>query len=96
MYPVKVERETNIFKKPPDWDDEKNGVCMGLSVRKEQICGLHHHFSNWRPDAEELAILNAGGVIEICCVNVQPPLAVSAIAGVDDDDQDRRTRSKSP
>lgn len=79
MLPVKVKGETNSFKKPADWDDKRDGQCGDLSVRRE-IHGEHvYHYSAWKPSADELATLNAGGVVELCCVSIQPPVAVGVV-----------------
>lgn len=82
MHPVKVERENKIFRKPKGWNEDRDGPCGNLSIRREIICDRLHLFSNWRPSAEDLVILNAGGVIELCCIGSQPPVALSVIAGV--------------
>ena len=68
------------FVKPEGWDESKDGVCGQLPIRREQIGRRTYHFSNWRPSAQELAILNAGGVVELCCVGVQPPVSVGVTA----------------
>ncbi len=84
MRPVKVERENSVFTKPQGWDEERDGRCGELSIRKENHGPNRvYHFSNWRPDSEDLAILNAGGVIELCCVGVQPPVSINVVEGVE-------------
>jgi hypothetical protein len=72
------------FGPPPGWDEKVDGRCYHLWVRVEtpKIIGASKlHVSHWRPTAEELAALNAGAVIELSCVGVQPPVSVSVAEG---------------
>ena len=82
MKPVKIRDENVDFTKPIDWDEDRDGKCSTLSVRREVVRNRPYHFSNWRPDAAELARLNAGGVVELCCVGSQPPVSISVVPGV--------------
>lgn len=81
MQPVKIRDETASFKKPHDWDEATEGPCGELSVRVEPFGTYAHSFySNWKPNAEELTLLNNGGVVEIEVVsNAQPPLSVAVV-----------------
>jgi len=76
MEKCRVRDENVDFTKPEGWDDSKDGRCGTLPIRREQIGRRIYHFSNWRPSAAELAELNAGSVVELCCVGVQPPVSV--------------------
>lgn len=83
MTPVKVSGQNFTFTKPSrDWDDDKDGECGDLPVRRENgRNGKAYLYSNWMPDEEELRTLNAGGSIELLCVGVQPPVALSVVPG---------------
>jgi hypothetical protein len=79
MQPVKVRDQTIDFVKPHNWDDERDGQCGVLPVRVEQDGRYNCHYSNWKPNIEELKLLAQGGVVELCCVGVQPPVSVAVV-----------------
>lgn len=87
MRPVTVKDETGGWAKPVNWDESALGPCNTLSVRREVIgeCAKAYvsHFSNWKPSAEELAMLNDGGVVELQCVSLQPAVAVGVVPCAD-------------
>jgi len=85
MEKCRVRNQNTDFGKPVDWDESKDGACGTLPIRCEQIGRRQYHFSNWRPSAVELAELNAGGVVELCCVGVQPPVSLGVVPGVPDE-----------
>lgn len=75
MTPAVIANWTKVFGKPKDWDEEKLGRCVDLHVRikpEQRTCE-----SAWRPSAEELAALNAGGVVVLSVVGGQPPVMLS-------------------
>ena len=74
-----IEGKTHNFSKPKNWDDERDGRCGTLPVRVEEVGLYNYHYSTWKPDAEELALLNAGGAVELCCVGQQPPVSVGVV-----------------
>lgn len=77
---VKVRDENVSYTPPEGWDEAKDGKCGTLSVRRETGQGGRLYcYSNWKPDAADLAILNAGGLIELLCVGGQPPVALSVL-----------------
>lgn len=66
MIPTDTRDATNRYDAPANWNDE-NGKCGALMVRVDTY-GTDHIIeciSTWKPDAEELRLLNLGGVIEI-------------------------------
>ena len=79
MRPVKVKGQNADFAKPRSWDDERDGPCGTLPMRVEPEGVYNMHNSNWKPDAEELRLLNRGGVVELCCVGIQPPVSVAVV-----------------
>jgi hypothetical protein len=83
MRPVPIKDQNADFAKPKDWDESVFGPCGSLPIRRE-VAGHNgraytSHFSNWKPSAEELAVLNAGGVVELECCGFQPACSVSAV-----------------
>lgn len=83
-----IKGRTHNFSKPRDWDDERDGPCGTLPVRVEPVSFYNYHYSAWRPDAEELALLNAGGVVELCCVGIQPPVSIHVVEAEPDENRD--------
>ena len=79
MKPASIKDQTTNFNKPRDWNDERDGPCGVLEVRVVKEGRYSCHYSNWKPDAAELAALEAGGVVELCCVGVQPPVSVGVV-----------------
>lgn len=78
------------FAAPPGWDEAANGPCGTLPVIRsvEGVCGKSPYLSfksNWKPNAEELARLNAGQVVEVECIHVQPALAIGVVPCADPD-----------
>jgi hypothetical protein len=89
MKPVRTIGHTTSYTKPEGWDDERDGPCGVLSVRTEHTRLLKRHFSTWKPSAEELQRLVAGECVEICCVDVQPPLSVAVAPEAKDEIEPR-------
>lgn len=84
MKPVKIKDANADYAKPPDWDESTMGQCGTLPIRKEVIgtpgSGAYLSLkSNWLPNAEELAILNRGGVVELECCGSQPAVSLAAV-----------------
>ena len=79
MKPVDIKGATAGFTKPRTWNDDRDGPCGVLPVRVEQEGVYNYHYSAWKPDAEELKLLNRGGVVELCCIGIQPPVSVAVV-----------------
>lgn len=79
MRPVRVKGQNANFAKPTEWDDERDGPCGSLPVRLEKVGFYVEHNSAWKPDEEELKLLNEGGVVELCCVGIQPPVLLCVV-----------------
>ncbi len=84
---VQPEGKNADFGKPKDWDDSAFGPCGSLPIRREVVgAGGNAYaalYSNWKPSTAELALLNAGGVVELQCCGVQPAVAVSVVPCAD-------------
>jgi hypothetical protein len=80
---VEPRNANSNFGAPTGWDPKVDGPCGVLPLRRE-VEGRHFaHYSNWRPDERELAMLNSGGVVELCCVGLQPPVSVGVVESAD-------------
>lgn len=67
MINVKPSNCTREIGKPSDWDERLDGPCISLPVRDEVevISGVNFMLSLWRPTAEDLAVLNCGGMVAL-------------------------------
>ena len=63
MQAIKLVDETRAIGKPKDWNDEENGPCLTLSVSDIELNHCNVMVSGWKPNEEELAMLNEGGHI---------------------------------
>lgn len=78
---IEPEGKNVDFGPPANWDQERDGTCGTLPLRRvKERGGYFYHYSAWKPTSDELAQLNAGGVIELCCVGVQPPVSIDVVA----------------
>lgn len=79
MNPTRTRDKTVTYKPPANWVPELDGVCGDLEVRV-QYHGQRRiidNISTWKPNADELAHLNRGGVIELSVLApVQPPVGM--------------------
>lgn len=83
MIPHHFEGQDRVLEAPAGYDHEANGECIGLPVKFERdeqgrIWGVT---SMWKPTAEQLATLNAGGAVVLTCWGGQPPVALDACDG---------------
>lgn len=92
---VKIKDQNADFGKPRDWDESKFGPCGSLPIRREVIgsggSARLSMFSNWKPSDAELAVLNAGGCVELECCGVQPAVSVAAVPCADPDEPPMRS-----
>lgn len=75
MTPVVIPGATRALGAPDNWDPDTDGPCGALPIRD----GVHAEVwpymeSAWKPDAQELAALNAGGSIVLRIVNLTHPV----------------------
>ena len=69
MKPVRFEGMNTTYTAPD---------CMDLPTQAEQRDGKLEVTSCWKPSAEELEKLNAGGCVCLCVRGGQPPVALWA------------------
>lgn len=82
MNPTATKGATHLFEKPSNWDALADGaVCGDLQLRVETFGkGIVETFSTWKPSVEELALLNAGGVVEVSlCQAGVPAMSVQVV-----------------
>lgn len=71
------------FGKPVDWDDKKLGTCGTLPVRVGLDNGVRIYDSYWRPTEAELAVLLAGGAVNVRLYGVQPAMSMIVLDEVE-------------
>lgn len=76
MIALRIPNATRRLGQPVDWNEEVDGVCVGLDVIIEPYGGGYAFVSAWEPTPEELAALNTGGSVRLRCVGGQPPVAL--------------------
>jgi hypothetical protein len=88
MRPTHTRDHTTNFTPPIGWDQERDGHCGELSVRRE-VAGagrdLIYHYSTWTPTPAERDRIAAGEVIELCCVGIQPPVRIDVVPAPEED-----------
>jgi hypothetical protein len=65
MRPAPHPGATRRFGPPADWVPEVHGECGTLEVADVIDCGQPFMETLWRPDAADLAALNAGGLVAL-------------------------------
>lgn len=73
MRPVEIDGATHMFGAPKAWLAERHGECGMLPVRRDGDT----YASAWRPSADDLAVLQAGGAIVLTVYGLQPPVALA-------------------
>jgi hypothetical protein len=76
MIPRRIKNATGVFGAPMDWDQKRDGNCVGLAVRVTPFTRNPFFESAWEPTPEELAQLNAGGSVILRVIGGQPPVAL--------------------
>lgn len=71
MIPLRIEGATLIMKAPPG----KEGEVRDLHIARVDDCSV----SRWEPTPDELAVLNAGGSVELWVMGRQPPVALKVV-----------------
>lgn len=67
---------TRVLGAPAGWD-QKELPCNAIAVTDAEVNGVPVVMTFWRPTAEELALLNAGGLVSLSIVGrTMPPVAL--------------------
>lgn len=86
MKPVKHPSNNRTLSAPLGWDKSKPPVAP-LPITDSEIQGMPVMLSYWRPDAVDLAVLNAGGLLSLSVAGTNlPPVSIittgeAALAG---------------
>lgn len=87
MRPTFTRNKTITYKPPENWDQQTDGPCGDLEVRVQTHGDnrLPELVSTWKPDAEDIKMLNKGAVIELYIVThgAQPPVGLAVVAPVE-------------
>lgn len=81
MNPVK-HHSNNVMVRPPDGWDDRGGLLRlpALHATQGKVGGVKAMITFWEPTADDLAILLAGGKIQLTCIGGQPACNMSAVA----------------
>lgn len=83
--PIRIMNATRTLGAPPDWDEERNGPCVGLPIRDEDFNGTPAMVSAWELTPEELAALQGGAKLELTIVGQgHPPVSLAVVHRTDD------------
>lgn len=78
MRPTQHPSNTRVLGAPPGWDQKELPV-HALAVTDSVQDGVPTILSYWKPDAAELALLNAGGLVALSVVGrSMPPVGLLA------------------
>jgi hypothetical protein len=81
MLPLRMQGQTRALGAPSDWDADKSGHCSVLSIVDTEVAGHRWMVSRWEPTPDELALLNAGGSVELwICGSAHPVVSLTAAA----------------
>ena len=76
MRPTQHPSNNRVLGAPAGWDRSEL-PCGALAITDQIIDGVPHVVSFWRPDADDLAKLNAGGTVALWIVGrTMPPASV--------------------
>ncbi|MBT2326103.1 hypothetical protein J7E62_27620 [Variovorax paradoxus] len=76
MRPTQHPSNNRVLGAPAGWDQSEL-PCGALAITDTVVDGMPHVVSFWRPTAEELATLNAGGTVALWIVGrTMPPAAL--------------------
>ena len=70
----KIQHPSNngVLGAPAGWD-QGHVPCSALAITRTEVDGLPVVVSYWRPDADELAVLNAGGSVALHVAGTSMP-----------------------
>lgn len=84
MRPTTIAGADVTMTPPEGWDEARHGPCEDVQARRDVEAGTHS--VGWKPDAEDLARLNAGAVVVMTAIGGLPPhhLDVEFVAELDE------------
>lgn len=80
MNPTQHKTSNRVLGAPVGWD-QKDVPCGAIAIRDGVEGTLRTVTTHWRPSAEELALLNAGGLVTLTVPGISmPPAAIGVEA----------------
>lgn len=80
MNPIKHGSSNIMVSVPANWDDRGGKLRIpALPATRGKVSGFPVVVTYWEPTAEEIAILLAGGTVQLTCLGGQPACNISAI-----------------
>lgn len=80
MIPKRHPQTTRWLGAPLGWEPDEHGTCGHLAIVDVQHPAGHAMISRWEPTPDELALLNAGGSVELQIVGaVHPPVSLIVV-----------------
>lgn len=77
MQKIQHPSNNDVLGAPAGWDQSAL-PCSALLITRAQFNGMDAIVSFWRPSDEELAVLNAGGSVELAILGrTMPPVSLS-------------------
>ncbi|MED5546195.1 MAG: hypothetical protein VYD90_13175 [Pseudomonadota bacterium] len=84
MIPKRHPDTTRWLGAPKGWEPATHGSCSHLAVTDIETPSGPAMRSRWEPTPDELAILNAGGSVELQILGcVHPPVSIVAVPAED-------------
>ena len=81
MNPVRSHEATEVLRPPVGWDDgDPDALPRGVELPVRRSENGFQMTSWWKPTADELERLNAGGVVELVCVGTRHPIVSLGVA----------------
>ena len=77
----KIQHPSNnaVLGAPAGWDQTQL-PCSALAITRTEIDGMSAMVSYWRPEADELAVLNAGGSVALHVLGATMPPVMLMVA----------------
>ena len=76
LQPIENEHTNTMLGAPRDWDEARDGKCIGLPVHRDKERGDWHSY--WRPSPADLALLASGMPIRLTVFGTaHPPVAIA-------------------
>lgn len=78
----RISGQADVFGAPEGWDVSLDGPLGTISVRSEVdiVTGMPIKLSLWKPTADELEILNGGGMLKLgVCCNRHPVISLDIV-----------------
>lgn len=79
MNPIQHPSNNAVLGAPAGWDQTELPVAA-LAITRTVVDGVPAVVSFWKPTAEDLALLNAGGSVALCVLGQSmPPVSLEAM-----------------